>query len=168
MYIGVKMLKPKLLRLDESTIQEIEELSQNLSKKEYISFSALVRKLIKIGMDNMENIENQSFIDNVRKTTASVSSVKERVLAAFKEDIKRMADNGCKYCVQYPETFRRLIANAIDDNEFGDISKVDFDTFYEMLYYSMNELKKEGFNVSSFFNTSDQNCATGLFFLVEW
>ena len=41
------MLVPKLLRLDDTTIKEIEQLSQKLSKKEYISFSALVRAIIR-------------------------------------------------------------------------------------------------------------------------
>ena len=47
------MLVPKLLRLDDTTIKEIEQLSQKLSKKEYISFSALVRAIIRKGLDNM-------------------------------------------------------------------------------------------------------------------
>lgn len=48
------MLITKLLRLDESTVREVDELVNKLSEKEYISFSALVRKLIRIGLDNYE------------------------------------------------------------------------------------------------------------------
>lgn len=51
------MLTQKLLRLDEATIQEVEELAQELSKTEYTSFSALVRKLINIGLDHMKKTE---------------------------------------------------------------------------------------------------------------
>jgi hypothetical protein len=51
------MLVPKLLRFDEVTIQEVEELVQKLSEKEYTSFSALVRRLIRIGLDNMKGAQ---------------------------------------------------------------------------------------------------------------
>jgi hypothetical protein len=47
------MLVPKLLRIDDTTIQEIEELARKMSEKEYISFSSLVRTLIRKGLDNM-------------------------------------------------------------------------------------------------------------------
>lgn len=50
------MLVQKLLRLDESAVKEIEELVQKLSEKEYVSFSALVRKLIRIGLDGMKDV----------------------------------------------------------------------------------------------------------------
>jgi hypothetical protein len=47
------MLVPKLLRIDDSTIQEIEELAKKMSEKEYVSFSALIRTLIRKGLDHM-------------------------------------------------------------------------------------------------------------------
>lgn len=55
MYIGVRMLIQKLLRLDKNTVQELEELAQKLSETEYISFSALVRNILRKGLNNMKN-----------------------------------------------------------------------------------------------------------------
>lgn len=160
------MLKPKLLRLDESLIQELEQLAQSLSKKEYISFSALVRKLIKLGMKNMET---ESFIESIKKVSNNVHAEKDRLLLLVKKDMKRMADSGCKYCVHYPETFRQLVANAIEGCEYGDKSRVDFNTYHEMLNYIMTSLKKEGFKVSASFKTiEDDGCLTGLYFNIEW
>lgn len=75
------MLKPKLLRLDESMIQELEQLSQSLSEKEYISFSALIRKLIRIGMDNMET----SFIEKIRQSATKQDNEREKVLSQIKK-----------------------------------------------------------------------------------
>lgn len=79
------MLVPKLLRLDEVTIQEVEELAQKLSEKEYTSFSALVRKLIRTGVDNMKTPKLVTdtvpfaLADSAREETKLVKEFLERV-----------------------------------------------------------------------------------------
>lgn len=42
----------KMIRLERSTVDKVENLKKDISKKEYISFNALIRKLIIIGLDN--------------------------------------------------------------------------------------------------------------------
>jgi hypothetical protein len=83
------MLVQKLLRIDDSMIQEIEELAKKLSEKEYTSFSALVRKLIRIGMDNMT------------KSIINSESVKKVVYKAMDEALEQCAHqqnaNGMPY-----------------------------------------------------------------------
>lgn len=43
----------KLIRLEEKTIKDIDQLKNKLDG-EYISFASLVRKLIKVGLENFE------------------------------------------------------------------------------------------------------------------
>lgn len=79
------MLVPKLLRLDDVLIQEVEELAQKLSEKEYTSFSALVRKLIRIGMNDMKphtppiDITPFALADSAREETKLVKEFLESV-----------------------------------------------------------------------------------------
>lgn len=75
MYIGEKMLVPKLLRIDDATIQEIEKLAKKLSEKEHTSFSALVRTLIRKGLDDMEKS-----IINSEQVKKAVHNVVEEAL----------------------------------------------------------------------------------------
>lgn len=42
----------KLVRIEDNIVKDIEKLQTEILKTEYISFNALVRKLIKIGLDN--------------------------------------------------------------------------------------------------------------------
>lgn len=113
-------------------------------------------------------MENESFIENIKKVSENVLSEKDRVLLALKKDIKRMADSGNKYCVQYPETFRQLVANAIENKEYADKSKVSFEVYHQMLYYAMSSLKKEGFAVSASLYISEDLCSDGLYFHIKW
>jgi hypothetical protein len=48
----------KLIRLEEKTIEDINELKNKLDG-EYISFASLVRKLIKVGLLNFENKDDK-------------------------------------------------------------------------------------------------------------
>jgi len=73
------MLVQKLLRIDEATIQEIEELSQKLSEKEYTSFSALVRVLIKKGLDSM------------KKSVINSEQVKKPMIRALEKALEECA-----------------------------------------------------------------------------
>lgn len=49
----------KLIRLEEKTIEDIDYLKDKLNDEEYISFSGLVRKLIRIGIENFEKKESK-------------------------------------------------------------------------------------------------------------
>jgi hypothetical protein len=71
------MLIPKLLRIDKATIQEIEELARKLSEKEHTSFSALVRTLIRKGLDNMPKS-----IINSEQVKKAVHDVVDKALEA--------------------------------------------------------------------------------------
>lgn len=159
------MLTQKLLRIEDSAIQEIEELAQKLSEKEYTSFSALVRKLIRIGLDNMET--EILFIEKIKTVSCGVNLDKNKVLLAVKKDIERMAEEGCNYAVFYPDSFRSLVAKALEGNEWADKSKVSFDTYHEMLYYVMVSLYKEGFKISASFSVGEGSMP-GLYYHINW
>jgi len=47
------MLTAKLLRIEDSLIEKIEALAAKLSETEYTSFSAMARKLIRVGLEYM-------------------------------------------------------------------------------------------------------------------
>lgn len=49
------MLVKKLLRLEESLVKEIDKEVEKGSKKEYVTWSSVVRKLIRIGLDKIKN-----------------------------------------------------------------------------------------------------------------
>lgn len=90
MYIGaVMMLVPKLLRLDVATIQEIEELVLKLSEKEHTSFSALIRTLIRKGLDSMPNS-----IINSKRIKQAVHDVVDK---ALEECASQQEANGKPY-----------------------------------------------------------------------
>lgn len=42
----------KLIRIEEGTINDIESLKEKFYKDEYISFSSVVRKLIRLGIES--------------------------------------------------------------------------------------------------------------------
>ena len=44
----------KLIRIEEGTIKDIEDLKERVYKDEYISFSSVVRKLIRLGLDSFK------------------------------------------------------------------------------------------------------------------
>jgi hypothetical protein len=136
------MLRQKLLRLDESVIQELERLVQSLSEKEYISFSALVRKLIKIGMDNME--AETSFFNKI-KTTTSVNNLdneKAKALSAFKEYIERHAKVGqCQISFDLLG-FKNIIQVSFD-------KEIDLEQYCKLLDYTLRSISTEGFDVSA-------------------
>lgn len=67
------MLVSKLLRIDDTTIQEIEELVRKLSEKEYTSFSALVRTLIRKGIDTMTKSNANKARENAIKYFAAAT-----------------------------------------------------------------------------------------------
>lgn len=74
----------KLIRMEESTIKEIEQLETQLNESQYISFSALVRKLIKIGLDNFkENKMNENAyscqIDFYKGLIIEIRDLKEKI-----------------------------------------------------------------------------------------
>jgi len=48
----------KLIRIEEKTIQDINKLKDKLDG-EYISFSSLVRKLIRVGLQNIEKKDKE-------------------------------------------------------------------------------------------------------------
>lgn len=45
----------KLIRLDEQTVKDINKIKNEISKTEYITFTALLRKLVRIGIKNYKN-----------------------------------------------------------------------------------------------------------------
>ena len=44
----------KLIRIEEATIKDIEDLKEKFYKDEYISFSSVVRKLIRLGIESFK------------------------------------------------------------------------------------------------------------------
>ncbi len=48
------VLVSKLIRIEEKTIAEIDELKESLYKDEHISFSAMVRRLLRVGIDSLK------------------------------------------------------------------------------------------------------------------
>lgn len=151
MYIGAKMLKSKLLRLDEAAIREIEEMAQKMSEKEYTSFSALVRKLIRIGMDNME----VSFIEKVRQSAVKPDDEKEKVLSQIKKEIESQADFGHRNLWYSSWTFKMSIIKALN------VDLKDVDKYFEMLKHITQSLRNEGFQVSC-------KMDDGFAFIIEW
>ncbi len=49
-------MKQKLLRLEEHTIADIEALEIKMNKENYISFSAIVRRLLRIGLKHKSEL----------------------------------------------------------------------------------------------------------------
>jgi hypothetical protein len=136
------MLKQKLLRLDESVINELEQLAHNLSEKEYISFSSLVRKLIKIGMENMETTEN-NFLGKIQELSNG-NSANEKVLQHIKSYIKDIASLGRK---DYSFTLRAF--NREVERSLGMLDNSDLiaSAYIEILEYVISSLRKEGIEI---------------------
>ncbi len=44
----------KLIRLEQTTIEDVKKLQSKILETEYVSFSSLIRKLIKIGLANWD------------------------------------------------------------------------------------------------------------------
>lgn len=141
------MLVPKLLRIDEATIQEIEELSRKLSEKEHTSFSALVRTLIRKGLDDMEKTET-SFIKKIKDTTGNLTSEKEKVLEKIKKEIEESANLGYNTKQYTAWTFKMSIISALNI-EIENISK-----YFDILQYVVHSLFTEGFEVQARFDTN--------------
>lgn len=135
------MLTPKLLRIEESTIQEVEELAQQLSEKEHISFSALVRKLIRIGLDNMEN--KVSFLEKVKKTTDASNLVveKEKVLTFIKNTILHHSERGDNHIECNLFFFYSYFKGALDQEN------IDFNQYYALIQFVLDALASEGFKI---------------------
>ncbi len=51
MYEGNMKLISKLIKLEEKTIEDVNLLKDKLYKDEYVSFSGMIRRLIRIGLD---------------------------------------------------------------------------------------------------------------------
>jgi hypothetical protein len=134
------MLVPKLLRLDDATIQEIEELVLKLSKKEHTSFSALVRSLIRKGLNNMETTET-SFLNTVQKLSSG-DSRKEAVLQHIKSFIESIASGGRKEYSFTLRAFNREIERAVGMLDNSDLIA---SAYIEILEYVIASLRKEGF-----------------------
>jgi hypothetical protein len=49
----MKLIK-KLIHLEEKTVEDVERLKEKLNVEEFISFSAVIRRLIRLGLDSME------------------------------------------------------------------------------------------------------------------
>ena len=83
------MLVSKLLRLEDTLIQEVEDLAKKLSEKEYTSFSALVRKLIKNGVDNMKSPIPR--IDTIPFALADAAREETKLVREFLESVGNSA-----------------------------------------------------------------------------
>src|SRR5271155_98310 len=95
------MLTQKLLRLDEATIQEVEELAQKLSKTEYTSFSALVRQLIRTGLDYMkkEKIikEQEAEINRLESALEIAVEALKKIAVREEEELEESCDTHTLY-----------------------------------------------------------------------
>jgi hypothetical protein len=136
------MLVPKLLRIDEVTIQELEELAQKLSEKEYTSFSALVRKLIRKGLNNMETTEN-NFLDKVQKLSNG-NSKKEKVLQHIKLFIESLAKLERQDYSFTLRAFNREVERALGMLDNSDLIASNY---IEILEYVVSSLRKDGLEI---------------------
>lgn len=110
-----------------------------------------------------------SFIEKIQKVSSSVDAQKERVLLLVKKDIERMANGGSKYTLFYPYIFKRLVANAIENSDYGNELVVSFEMYHDMLYFVMNSLQEEGFKVFVRFNdSSNGEKIHNMYFTIEW
>ena len=108
-----------------------------------------------------------SFIEKIKQTSDSINANKEKVLLTVKQDIERMSQAGCRHSLFYPDTFRQLIAAAIQGVSYADREAVSFDTYHEMLFHVMNALIKEGFKVSTSFG-GDEQWVSNVYFHINW
>jgi hypothetical protein len=142
LYIGVIMLVPKLLRLDDATIQEVEELAQKLSEKEYTSFSALVRKLIRNGMDDMKT--RSSPIGGVKMNIVKDQDLNQVLWAIFAKKYQQGSNFKCLHLDDFKESYRRGIEEVfffLDDK--GLVKFFDDVNSYRTIYsFKFEELQK--------------------------
>lgn len=53
-YEGNMKLISKLIKIEPKTIEDVEALKEKLYKDEYVSFSSMIRRLIRIGLDTFK------------------------------------------------------------------------------------------------------------------
>jgi hypothetical protein len=144
MYIGAMMLVPKLLRLDDATIQEIDKLVLKLSEKEYISFSALVRTLIRKGLDDMtKSIINSEQLKKV------VHDVVDKALeeCAYQQEANGMPYEGfdCKNLNEYGlPTSMGLIEPNVEMKEFSNTKPTQAKITIEFYFGEETHKNKHG------------------------
>jgi hypothetical protein len=157
------MLVQKLLRIDEDTVQQINNLLQKMSGKEYVSFSAFVRKLIKIGLNNMEksNIE-ESFIDKVKNITNKPILEKEEVLKATHICIETIAKIGLTHVGWNYENMIKEICNYSNSDRINHL-KNDLNKHPILINYVLCTLRDEGFKISSGIGTWGN-----VFIIISW
>lgn len=146
------MLVQKLLRLEDTLIQEVETLAQEMSKTEYTSFSSLVRQLIRKGLDTMENNtteqkeQSSSFIETVKKISSTLPNDVNRLLAHIKEHrITKSAREGATLIIYNMEDFMDDIDSALWHK--NDIINTDIRYFLKLYNQVMVELQHEGFQI---------------------
>jgi len=171
------MLVQKLLRIDEDTIQKINNILLKMSEKEYISFSAFVRKLIKIGLnhleDNMENItENtakKSFVEKIRKISNNSNVEKKIALETVCKEIESIAGyNTTKISMPIFRIFK-VIYNSLNnkpnsviyngstwepntvyrESNIFEQAAINYEKYNSLLGHVILSLRDEGFNISS-------------------
>lgn len=49
----------KLIRFEEKTIEDVERLKEKLNEEEFISFSGVVRRLVRLGLESIDKKENK-------------------------------------------------------------------------------------------------------------
>jgi Arc/MetJ-type ribon-helix-helix transcriptional regulator len=50
----MKLIK-KLVHLEEKTIEDVDRLKEKLNEEEYVSFSGVIRRLIRLGLQSIDN-----------------------------------------------------------------------------------------------------------------
>jgi len=106
-------------------------------------------------------MENQSFIEQVKKISSEAFVEEELFLENIRKQIKSVASFGQNRQCFYPESLMSQMKDCVKSRQ------VDFEKYNKMLYYVMNKLNTEGFKISSFFNFND-GAAVGLYFHVSW
>lgn len=139
------MLIQKLLRIDEATVQEVEKLAQKLSEKEYTSFSALARTLIKKGLNTMETNENSStaisFKSKVENMANSAAYKEAKILAEVKEQIEECASYGQRKLGMSLGDFARYVYLALG-------KEVSVQQYLHFLYKILAILHNENFHIT--------------------
>jgi hypothetical protein len=98
------MLVSKLLRLEDTLIQEIEDLAQKLSEKEYTSFSALVRKLIRMGADDMK--AQLSPIGRIKMNIVKDQDLNQVLWAIFAKKYQQGVSFKCIHLSDFKQSFQ--------------------------------------------------------------
>jgi hypothetical protein len=146
------MLTQKLLRLDEATIQELEELAQELSKTEYTSFSALVRKLIRTGLDmkKIEKIIKKQEEEIGRLETALEIAVEALRKIAIKEEVEELCDTEVK---KHPLYRHRMESN----NGLTSPAREEAEVLYVIVRQGRDADEKQYLTIEGFESTQPYN-----------